>query len=198
MKIIGITGVFGSGKSTVTGFLKELGAAVIDADAVVHALYKPEGEGTRQVIILFGRGMIVEDGGINRRKLAQAVFTNEEALKKLNAVIHPLAARQVRTLLEEHRRRHTKVVILEAPLLIEAGWKGLVDEVWVTTAPREVICRRLNRKYGLSPAEVLARIRQQLPVSKQLKHATHAINTDTSLEHLKSKVQRLWQKTARK
>ena len=196
MKTIGVTGVFGSGKSTVTACLKEMGAAVIDADAVVHEIYRPHTEGWRQVTALFGNEILAEDNSIDRGRLGRIVFNDPAALKKLNAAVHPLAAQRIKYLLEEQRRRHAKVAVIEAALLIEAGWDKMVDEIWVTTAPREVICRRLNRKYGLSCPEVLSRIRRQLPVSEQKKHATHVVNTDTSLEHLKSKVQRLFHKTA--
>jgi dephospho-CoA kinase len=195
VKVIGITGVFGSGKSTVAGCLKEMGAAVIDADTIVHQIYEPNTEGWRQVTALFGKEILAADGKIDRCKLGKLGFGDQSALKKLNAIVPPLAARQVKTLLELHRRRHDKVVIIEAPLLFEAGWTGMVNEIWVTTAPREVIFRRLNRKAGLSCNEVLARIRRQLPVSEQVKRASQVINTDTTPERLKSKVQRLWQKT---
>lgn len=175
--------------------MKEFGAVVIDADAIVHQLYEPGAEGFRQVVSLFGSNALSETGQIDRKKLARIVFYNPEAMHKLNASIHPLAARQANVLLAEQRRRRARVVALEAPLLIEAGWADMVNEIWVTTAPREVIFRRLNRKYGMSCDEVLARIRKQLPVSKQLEHATRVINTDTSLEHLKAKIKRLWEET---
>jgi dephospho-CoA kinase len=196
VKVIGLTGVFGSGKSTVAGFLADLGADVLDADIIVHQLYEPEAEGWRKVVAIFGRTMLTEDGKIDRRKLAGVVFNDSEALQKLNAAIHPLAARRVKILLEERRRKHLPMVVIEASLLIEAGWASMVDEIWVTTAPREVIFRRLNRKYGLSCREALTRIRKQIPVREQVKHAARVINTDTSLEHLKAKVHRLWHKAA--
>jgi len=196
VKVIGLTGVFGSGKSTVAAFLGEKGAAVIDTDKIVHQLYEPGAEGSRKVCAIFGVVVQGEAGGIDRRKLSALVFRDKSSLDKLNAAVHPLAARRVKTLLDEHRRKHTPVVIVEAPLLIEAGWADLVDEIWVTTAPREVIFRRLSRKYGISCRDALARIRAQLPVRELVKRADRVINTDTSLEHLKSKVQRLWLKTA--
>jgi len=194
VKVVGLTGVFGSGKSTVARFLGDLGAAVIDADKIVHQLYEPDAEGCRKVVALFGSQVQGEAGRIDRRKLSALVFKDKSALDKLNTAIHPLAARRIKALLEEHRRRHTRVVIVEAPLLIEAGWPEMVNEIWVTTAPREVIFRRLNRKYGITCKESLARIRAQMPVRELTKRADRVINTDTSLEHLKSKVQLLWLK----
>ena len=196
MKVIGLTGIFGSGKSTVAGFTKKMGAVVIDADKIVHQLYLPEAEGARRVVSLFGPGMLDTDGRLDRQKLAETVFADKDALAKLNAAIHPLVVQQIKTLLADYnRRRGDTIVVIEAPLLIEAGLVPLTDEVWVTTAPRDTIFRRLNRKYGMPYPAVLARIRAQLPVREQLRHATQVINTDTSPERLKAKVSRLWKKT---
>ena len=105
---------------------------------------------------------------------------------------------ELKTMLEEYRRKHVPVVVVEAPLLFEAGWADMMDEIWVATAPREVLYRRLSRKWGLSYEEVLARVRMQTPVSRQVKQATRVINTDTSLERLKAKIRRLWPKLAAK
>ncbi len=196
MKTIGLTGIFGSGKSTVAAFMADKGAAVIDADGVAHQLYKPGAEGWNQVVALFGQGILTEDRQVDRRKLAAVVFNDRTLLKKLNAASHPLVESRIKALLEEYRRNHTPLVVVEAPLLIEAGWEKMVDEVWVVTAPREVIFRRLHRKWGLSYEEVVARIRAQMPVSQQIKHAARVIYTDTSLEHLKAKITRLWPKVA--
>ena len=194
MKVIGLTGIFGSGKSTVAGFLKEQGAAVIYADEVAHQVYEPDTEGWRRLVTLFGRGVLAEDGRIDRGKLGAIVFKDRAALDKLNAAIHPLAAKRVKALLEEYRRRHTPVVVVEAPLLLEAGWASMTSEVWVATAPREVIFRRLSRERGLSHDAALARIRTQLPVNRQVQQASRVINTDTSLERLRAKIRRLWPK----
>ncbi|MCL2149724.1 MAG: dephospho-CoA kinase [Dehalococcoidia bacterium] len=193
VKVIGLTGIFGSGKSTIAGFLKDMGAVIVDADQIVHQLYLPGGSGFQQVVSLFGSAMVDVNCHLDRRKLADIIFADEAARIKLNTAVHPLVTRQLKVLLAEHRRRHTPVVIVEAPLLIEAGWVPLVDEVWVTTAPREAIFRRLNQKYDMSYSSVLARIHAQLPVREQIRHASQVISTDTSLERLKTKTQRLWQ-----
>ena len=176
----------------MAGFLEEMGAVVIDADKIVHQLYLPEAEGFRQVVNLFGASVLDGSNHLNRRRIADIVFADKIVLAKLNAIIHPLVMQQIKLLLMEHRRRHTSVVVIEAALLIEANWVPMVDEVWVTTAPRAVIMRRLNLKYGMSYSAVLARIHAQLPVREQIKRAAVVVNTDTSPELLKSKVQRLW------
>ena len=194
MKLIGLTGIFGSGKSTVAGMLSELGAAVIDADTIVHDLYKKDPECRRRLIDIFGRGILNSSGNIDRRRVAEIVFKDSHAMDKLNAAVHPLVTRELNARLAELRRKHAKTAVIEAPLLLEAGWEHIVDEVWVVTAPRSVICRRLHLKNKMTADEVLTRIRMQQPVKELLKHASEVINTDTSMVHLKSKVQRLWEK----
>jgi len=194
MKTIGLTGIFGSGKSTVSGFLGELGATIIDTDNIVRQLYQPEADGFRRVVDLFGPDVLDVNGYLDRRKIADIIFEDKIARAKLNAAIHPLVIQQIKALLAEYRRRQIPIVVAEVPLLIEANLASMVDEIWVTTAPREVIFQRLNRKSGLSCSAILARIHAQLPVREQIRYATRVISTDTSLRHLRSKVQRLWQK----
>ncbi|MDP2931149.1 MAG: dephospho-CoA kinase, partial [Chloroflexota bacterium] len=100
----------------------------------------------------------------------------------------------IETRLEEYRRRGTKVVVIEAPLLIEADWVPSVDEVWVTVAPEAVVLERILGRSGLSKSRTLARIRAQLSAEERLKHATVVIDTDCTLDELKAKVKELWQR----
>jgi len=199
MKVIGLTGGIGSGKSTVSGFLKELGAVVIDADRVGHEVFKPDTEAWREVVAAFGRGILTPDGDIDRRKLGKIVFDNYEALARLNQIVHPRIRAQVKAQIEEYRRQGVGVVMLEAPVLLEAGRPSLVDEVdevWVTVAPESTVLKRLKKKLGLSESESLARIRSQLPPEEKIKRADVVIDTDCSLDELKSRVKELWQRLA--
>ena len=178
----------------MAGFLGELGAAVIDADKIIHELYTPGAEGFQQVVAIFGPGIIDAAGNIDRPKLANIIFADKVARAKLDAAVHPLVAQQIQTQLAELRRAHAPIVVVEVPLLIEAKLTSLVDEIWVTTAPREVVFRRLSRKCAMPYEAVLARIHAQLPVREQVQYATRIINTDTTVEHLKAKIHRLWKK----
>jgi dephospho-CoA kinase len=205
MKIIGLTGGVGSGKSTVSQFLAELGAVIIDADKVGHEALKPDTEIWRDVVSAFGNQILTPDGEIDRRKLGRIVFGNPEALARLNDIIHPRIYNMVKAQIEECRRQGVKVVVLEAPLLIDvpllmkAGEPSLldeVDEVWVTIAPESIVLRRLKEKFGLSEPESLARIRSQLSSEERIRHADVVINTDCSLGELKQKVKGLWQRVA--
>ena len=193
MKVIGLTGGISSGKSTVSQFLVELGAVIIDADKVGHEAFKPDSEAWREVVAAFGRQIITANGAIDREKLGEIVFSNSEARSQLNQIMHPRMYNLVKTRLEEYQRQGAGVVVLEAPLLLEAGWTSLVDEVWVTTASEATVLKRLRERTGLSEKESLARIRSQLPAEKRVKHADVVINTDCSLEELKAKVKEFWQ-----
>ena len=196
MKVIGLTGGIGSGKSTVSQFLAELGAVILDADKVGHEAYKPDTGVWREVVAAFGTEILTPNGDIDRKKLGEIVFGNAEALSRLNQIMHPRIYDMVKAQLEEYQRQGVDVVVLEAPLLIEAGWTSSVDEVWVTVAPESTVLRRLEECSGLSEQQSLARIRSQLSSEERIRHANVVINTDCSLDELKAKVKELWQKLA--
>jgi len=195
MKVIGLTGGIGSGKSTVSRFLVELGAVIIDADKLGHeALRNPEIR--QEIIATFGETVLTPDGDVDRARLGEMVFGNAEALARLNQIVHPWILDVIRALLEEYRRRGV-VVVLEAPLLVETGATSLVDQVWVTVAPESTVLKRLKERSGLSEAETLARIRSQISSEERVKHANVIINNDGSLDELKAKVEELWRKLER-
>jgi dephospho-CoA kinase len=203
MKVIGLTGGIGSGKSTVSQFLGELGAVIIDVDKVWHGALKPDTEIWQKIVAAFGTGILTSNREIDRKKLGKIVFGNPEALARLNNIMHPWMYYTVKAQLEEYRRQGVKVVLLELPLLIEvplsmrAGEPSLsdeVDEVWVTVAPESVVLKRLKDKSGLSEQESLARIRSQLSSEERTKHADVVIDTDCDLDELKAKVRELWQR----
>ena len=193
MKIIGLTGGISSGKSTVSRFLAELGAVIINADEIGHEAFKPDTELRHAVVSAFGKQIIASDGAIDREKLGAIVFSNPEALARLNRIMHRRMRDMVKTQLEEYQRQGVSVVVLEAPLLLEAGWTSLVDEIWVATAPKATVLKRLKERTGLSESESLARLRSQLPAKERLKHADVVIDTDCSLGELKARVKQLWQ-----
>jgi len=200
MKVIGLTGGIGSGKSTVSQFLAELGATIIDVDKVWHEALKPDTELWREVVAAFGREIVKPNGNIDRKKLGGIVFGNSKARARLNQIMHPRVYNMVMAQLKQYRRQGVKAVVLEVPLLIEVplsmrvGKPSLsdeIDEVWVTVAPESMVVGRL-KKLGLSEPEILARIRSQLPSEERLKHADVVIDTDCSLDELKSRVKELW------
>ena len=193
MKIIGLTGGIGSGKSTVARFLAELGAVVIDADKVGHEVLESDNQARQELIASFGRQIITPEGKIDRKKLSNLVFENPESLSCLNRITHPRIYEMVKARLEHYRQQGVDVVVVEAPLLIEAGWSSLVDEAWVTVALQATVIKRLRAGMGLSRAEAMTRIHSQLSAKEKVKHADVIINTDCSFAELKEKVSKLWQ-----
>ena len=193
MKVIGLTGGIGSGKSVVSQFLAELGAVVIDADKVGHEALKRDTDLYREVVTAFGQQILKSSGEIDRNKLGQIAFGNPELLARLNQIMHPRMYDMVKAQIEDYRQQGVGVVVLEAPLLLKADWTSLVDEVWVTTASEATVLRRLQERRGLSRTESLARIRSQVPVQEQINCADVIIDTDCNLEELKARVEELWQ-----
>jgi len=194
MKIIGLTGGIGSGKSTVSQFLAELGAVIIDADEIGHELLKPDTKVWREVVTAFGRQILTSKGDINRKKLGDIVFDNAESLRRLNRIMHPRMYDMVKAQLKRYREQRVRAVVLEASLLIEANWTSLVDEVWVTVAPEATVLKRLQKRASLSTPESLARIHSQMPNEERLKGADVVIDTECDLDELKEKVKELWGK----
>lgn len=205
MKIIGLTGGIGSGKSTVSRFLAELGATVIDVDKVWHEALKADTELRQQIVAAFGKGILTSNREIDRQKLGEIVFGSPDALARLNNIMHPWVYKTVQAQLGEYRRRGVRVVVVELPLLVEvplsmrAGQPSLsdeVDEVWVTVAPRATVLRRLKERGGISEEQILARIRSQLSSEERASRADAIIDTDCSLDELKTRVRELWRKLA--
>jgi dephospho-CoA kinase len=192
MKVIGLTGGIGSGKSTVSKYLQELGAVLIDADQVGHAAYQPDTETWREVVATFGEQILTSDGNIDRKKLGVIVFSNPESLEKLNRIVHPRMYEMMKAQIDEYRQQGVKVVVLEAAILLEAGWTPLVDEVWVTIAPESTVVERTRERTGLPKEQILARIRSQMSSEERAKHADVVISNDGSMDELKIKVKQLW------
>lgn len=194
MKVIGLTGGIGSGKSTVSQFLQELGAVLIDADRVGHEAYQPNTETWREVVAAFGDQILTPDGEIDRRELGGIVFGNAESLARLNRIVHPRMYEMMKAQIEEYRQRGADVVVLDAAILLEAGWTPLVDEVWVTVARESTVVARTRERTGLPEEQILARIRSQLSFEERAKHADVVINNDGTQDELQAKVKELWQR----
>ncbi|MCS7276273.1 MAG: dephospho-CoA kinase [Dehalococcoidia bacterium] len=192
MFVIGLTGGLGSGKSTVAEMLRELGAEILNADQIGHQVYAPGGPAYRDIIDAFGTQVLAADGTVDRRRLASIVFQDPQALQRLNAITHPRIREAIRQRLQELAARGVEVAVLEAALLLEAGWDDLVDEVWVTVCPPEVAARRAAQRSGISMEEALARVRAQMPVEERARRAQVIIHTDTDLEDTRRQVEREW------
>lgn len=198
MIVIGLTGGILTGKTTISQMLSDLGAVIIDADKIGHEAYRPHTEVWREVVAAFGRDILHQNDEINRRKLGEIVFSNPQALKRLNQIMHPRMHRMIEEQIESLRQQKVNVVVLEAAVLIEANWIDLVDEVWVTTAPEATVIERLRNRSGLSEEQARARIRSQLPSEERVKHADVVIDTDCDLAEVEVKVKELWEELRRR
>lgn len=193
MLVIGVTGNFGTGKTTVCDILAQLGDPVINADNLGHELLQRHSQTYKELVAAFGKDILTAAKEIDRQKLAAAAFKDSKAQARLNAIMHPRMYQIVKDIIDRHRQRGDTVVVLEAALLIEAGWKPLVDQVWVTVAPEGVIVDRLQSQRGFDQEQILARLHTQMPSAEKVRHADVVIDTDCSREELKAKVIKLWQ-----
>ena len=192
MIVIGLTGGIGSGKSEVSRMLQELGAEIIDADLVGHEAYQPHTETWEAVVEAFGEGILQPSGEVDRRKLGAIVFSDSEALARLNAIMHPRMYKMLERRLDALRAQETRVAVVEAAVLIEGGWQPLMDEIWVAAADEDVVVERVSRRNNLTEDEVRSRIRSQLSNEERAKHATAVIKNNVGLEDLHQRVQELW------
>src|ERR1700730_17525304 len=194
MLTIGLTGGIGSGKSTVSKLLAELGAPIIDADKVGHAIYAPDGPAYADMIAAFGEGILAPDRTIDRKKLGPIVFADPAALKRLNSIVHPKMFARMREMVQAMRARgERKPIVIEAAILIEANWQPLFNEIWLVVASREHVIERVERDRGLKPEQTEARLKAQLSDEERRKYATAVIRNDGTLDELRAAVTRLWQ-----
>lgn len=187
MKIIGVTGGIGSGKTTVAGILGGMGAAVIDADAIGHRVLSEDADVKDILAGHFGPSALLPDGNMDRHVLAERVFGNAGQLHFLNCVLHPVIRCRVESLIREYRLQGCELVIIDAPLLIEAGWVDMVDCVWVVTAPRNMIMKRLESK-KMPRRQVLSRMKAQLTDRERCRLADEIIDNSSDLSGLKIQV----------
>ena len=162
MVVIGLTGGILSGKSTISGMLAEKGAVVIDADQIGHEAYKPHTKTWQELVNIFGNSILTQKNEVDRKKLGDIVFADTHALECLNEIVHPRMRAMTRKEIDRLKEDGVAVVVLEAAVLIEAGWTDLVDMVWVTVAPEDVVLKRLHDRGGLSEDQARARIRSQI------------------------------------
>ncbi|MEE9325506.1 MAG: dephospho-CoA kinase [Dehalococcoidia bacterium] len=194
MIVIGLTGGIGSGKTTVSQILSNMGAVVLDADKIGHELYSPHTETWHLVVGAFGEDILQPSGEIDRRKLGKVVFSDPRALARLNRIMHPRMYDIVKEKIEDEGRKGTKVMVVEAAILLEAHWTPLVDQVWVVQAPEDVVIQRLRDKNGFSEEQARNRIRSQLSPQERAKQADVIINNDGDLSAVRSNVEALWEK----
>lgn len=195
MKVIGVTGGVGSGKSTVARLFQRLGAEVFDADRVVHRLMEPGTPVWKKIRAEFGPGILDGNRRINRKRLGAIVFGSRSRLKALNRIVHPAVRR---SLLEDlrrlRRRRPGAVAVLDIPLLLESGRAYRTDAVVVVTAPARAAVRRLKKRSGWTAGEMKRRGSFQMPLREKMKQADFVVRNGGDLASTRRQVARVWAK----
>jgi dephospho-CoA kinase len=192
VKVLGVTGTIGSGKSTVCRLLSEMGCPVIDADLEAHETYSPGTSVHRAIVAGFGEGILDARGAVDRAALGKVVFADPHALERLNAIVHPATRRRVARKLAHLRALGHEWAAVEATLIIEAGWRDLVDRLWVVAAPEEDVVERLRRDRGQAETRTRERLAAQMAAREMMTHADDVIYNDGDLESLRERVERLW------
>ena len=190
MLLIGLTGGIGSGKSTVSALLAERGAVVIDADAITRELQRAGSAVFDAMVERFGRAIVGSDGELDRQAVADVVFHDADALRDLNAIVHPAVGAEIaKRLTEQAATDH--LVVLDVPLLVESGRDDLASLVVVDVDP-EVAVQRLVAHRGMREEDVRARMARQVPREERLAKADWVLDNSGSKEELAAQVDELW------
>lgn len=186
--VLGITGGFGSGKTTVTTIFKSKGAQVIDADSIAHRLIKPKSPIYKKIIATFGASILKKNKTIDRHKLGNIVFSNKNLLKKLNRIMHPKIIGIIKNRIKISRAR---LIVLDAPLLIETASRKLIDKLIVVKITRKKQLERIMKKKPLSKADILMRIRHQIPLRNKIRIADFVVDNSGRLKNTKRQVNKI-------
>lgn len=191
MDLIGLTGGIGSGKSTVSGYLRELGATVVDADEAARAVEAPGEPAFEEIAREFGPG-VAREGGLDRAALAAVVFHDPEKLQRLNAIVHPRAREWMAARTAEAAQRGEPRVVLEIPLLYETRGDAQFQSVILVYADPELAVRRLVEQRGFDEADARARLASQMPIEEKRARATYVIDNSNGREATREQTRRVW------
>ena len=188
--IVGLTGNFGTGKTTVAHFFEELGACVVDADKLSHEALMKGSPVYENIAALFKDARLPNGSGLDRKKIAELVFQNPERRKRLEAIVHPYVFERIA---EEVTEAEEEVVIVEIPLLFETGFEPFCHKTLVVKAKDEMILKRLKEK-GFSKEEISARQKAQMPQEEKLKRADLIIDNSGTFQETRREVEKIWKK----
>ncbi len=190
MKLLGLTGGIGSGKSTVSAGLVDRGAVLVDADAIVHELQRPGTVVFEEMVERFGAGILAADGTLDRPEVAAIVFEDADALADLGMIVHPRVHEEIERRVAENADSD-RVVVLDIPLLAESGWPGLIGTLVVDLDP-EVAVQRLVEHRGFDEADARARIAKQASRSDRVAMADFVVDNSGSTSDLGAEIDRAW------
>jgi len=191
--VVGLTGGIASGKSTVSQYLRELGAKIIDADVIARELVYPQSSAWQEIVNHFGREIIDESGFIKRKELGQIIFQSPAEREVLNEILHPKIKQRIAEQIQVCRqKKDLPLIVVDAPLLIETGISGMVDEVWVVAIPLELQLQRLRERDNLSVIDAQKRLASQMPLQEKTMYAKRVIDNSGTINDMKIMVNSLW------
>lgn len=191
MKVIGITGGIGSGKSMVLHLLKEqFHAITLEADKIAHMLMEPNGSTYNPIVTQFGKEILLENGAIDREKLGKVVFGNKEALEALNQIVHPRVKAYIIQEINAHKEE-AGLLVIEAALLLEDGYQTICDELWYVFARQEVRIQRLMSGRGYTKEKCISVMKNQAPDTFYMEHCDYTIDNSGDIEETGKQVKDL-------
>lgn len=190
-RVVGLTGGIGSGKTTVSRLLRELGATVVDADAVVHELQAAGSPLLGRIVEAFGEDVLLASGELDREGLGARVFGDEDARRRLNAIVHPAVGIEMARRVDEARRAGAPLVVVDVPLLLETG-RGGFDAVVVVYCTEAQQIERQRARDGASLEEARQRVAAQLSIEEKRRRADHVIDNSGSPEETERQVRALY------
>ncbi len=193
MKIVGLTGGIGSGKSTAANFLVNLGARLIDADLLAREVVEPGKPAHADIVGEFGEGILTGDGSIDRKALAAAVFNDEAKRKKLVAMTHPRIGQEMVERIAKYRGEGVQVVLIDAALLFESAATNWIKPVILVVADEEIRIDRVIGRDGAGRDEVIQRMRSQMPDEEKKKLADFIVDNSGDLASLEARVKEVWE-----
>lgn len=194
MKIIGLTGGIGSGKSTVSGYLREKGYKVSDADLIAHQITEPGTETLDELVSAFGNEILDSNGRLRRKYLASIAFTDAVSEKTLNRITHKGIKKQLEAEIEENRKNGERLMFLEGPILFEAGVNRWCDYMWLVTADMDKRLKRVMQRDDTSEEQVKQRIACQMSDEEKVRLSDEVLDNSGNREELCVKVDKLLEK----
>lgn len=184
MKIIGVTGPIGSGKSTVSGYFAKKGAKVIDADLLYRGLVKKGNPALDEIVRVFGDKVLDAEGQLDRKKLGSIVFDDKDKLEVLNGITHKYIIEKINEEVNKAKESHVQLLVIECPIPIKHGFIDLVDKVYVVVADEKVRAERIMIRNNLSFDEAMKRIRSQMTNEEYKSIADIVIVNDSNIDSL--------------
>jgi dephospho-CoA kinase len=192
VKVIGLTGGIASGKSTVSRLLREMGATVIDIDAIAREVVAPGLPAWEEIVAWQGRAILQADGSLDRRRLGDIVFGDDKARARLEEITHPRITVAANAALAAAEQAGAVVAVLDMPLLYEAGWQKKLDEVWVVYVDAATQLRRLTARDTLTAGQAKARVAAQLSLDEKARRADVVIDNSGSAAATAAQVAAVW------